>query len=183
MFYANSGNSFPKLATQTTEAGAASLEAASEMFRLFAGLEARDRSDNGREPVSRDSIDKCIDKLAQASKTYAEISEEVGPGEVKALGLDELDLARVDFNYNYARRWLISEYRSDKLSIGDLYAELSRRSSRLASDLRVFAVERESRDLAGPVFELMYQWENMTAIARVVAVINRREPNSERENI
>ena len=66
------------------------------------------------------------------------------------------------------------------ISIADLYNELSQRLEILASAVRAFEPNRQKRDLAAQVFQMMEHWEAAARLGRVIAVLNRRERTSNR---
>lgn len=183
-FFANFGNRESSLAAQTVTAGTDSLQAASEMFRLFAGLEARESpKDSRREWIEEGALDRSIATLETAATIYAEISNEVDSEWLDELASDELEFASLgssDRFYNNVSTWDRFRKRRRPHTRSQLYAELARRASMLASSLRALEINREARDLSGSVFRCMQQWENMASLARVIAVVNRRLANRDR---
>ena len=185
-FFANFGNHEKNLAAQTAIAGTDSLQGASEMFRLFAGLEARESGeDSRREWLEDGSLGRSIEVLERAAKLYVEISGQVDSEWLDELAHDEIELAGVlnsNRFYRDDRIWGFLRERKRRDTRSELYRELSRRADMLASSLRTLDVKREGRDLSGPVFQCMQQWENMASLARVIAVVNRRIAARERES-
>jgi hypothetical protein len=183
MFFGNFSDHGSPVANQTAIAGSDSLEGGAEMFRFFAGLEAREAGNDGRaEWVEDGPRQRSIDVLESAAKSYAAIASEVD-SELLIIADDQFEEASVtrDYQYYFNEPITLGRSRRGIYNRRALYNELARRANRLASSLRALNINADDRDLAGPVFQCMEQWESFASLARIVAVLNRHNENRARE--
>ena len=176
-FFANTGITWPELKQETLDAGAASLQAASLLWRVFAGLEYREMSPERRELEGeiRKDLSACAESLRMASKIYRRVADKLQEETLSPLTPAELDLASLRAPFRYDGDPLFDLYSSQpRISVGALYLELSQRTANLAAAVATFEIDHGGFDLAPQVFQMMRQWEALAALGRVVAVLNRR---------
>ncbi|WP_321870688.1 hypothetical protein [Burkholderia ubonensis] len=179
-FFANSGVAWPKVEYLTRDAGTRSLDAASQIWKLLADLEALDQ----RHPEQSD-IFRCVQNLELASKSYYEIANLLGNEMVSSMTPAEIELAAVTIPPRYAyypERFFYPNDRFYDLFLGDgdisvaaLYREMAQRMSALAIAIRTFDVDHDERaNLAPQAFQMMKQWEMLATLGRIIAVLGRR---------
>lgn len=176
VFFANSGIAWPRFEEKTRHAGASSLEAAGSLWKVFAALEG------GRlEGLVTDELVEVANTLEVAATTYADVAVALKGVSVKGLTDREFELAGLPprrYRYHEEIFWFWEVTDRRQLPIGHLYLELSRRLEILSRAVRGFEPMHERRDLAPQVFDMMAQWEMLAVLARIIAVLNRREAST-----
>ena len=181
-FFANSGIAWVQHEEATRQAGGDTFEAVSDLWKILATLERADQE--GSQTVDREMIDKCAENLVKASSAYRTIASQIADTEqwIDGLSLMEFELAAL-YPYGYYRHddeRFSESFFAARISIKELYNELSQRLEMLTSAVRAFEPNREKRDLATQVFQMMKHWEAAARLGRAIAVLNRRERTSNR---
>jgi hypothetical protein len=173
--FANSGVAWPKHEPETKDAGAKSLDAASGLFRILATLEAGPQS-----PQSLDyELARCVESLNEAARIYASVGDSLAGEVVRPLTPSEFELAALP---RYQRRYIDDDFYDRRfpyrgaMPIGELYADLAHRLSRLASSIKTLKTSERSFDLAPQVFEILKLWESVSTLSRLIATLGRRDP-------
>lgn len=168
--FANSGVAWPKHEQQTQDAGKKSLEAASRLFKVLAAIEGKS------ELIGAEDLEACSRALDSAAQTYGLVADQLaGEADVPALSPAELELAALPTSRRYYDEPFSELFLNrNRISIRDLYLELSQRASRLSSATKVLNPNHPATDLAASIFQMMQLWESMAIIARVIATLGRR---------
>lgn len=181
-FFANSGVAWPKVEYLTRSAGTRSLDAASQIWKMLADLEAPDADQRYPE---RGDLFRCAEMLESASTSYYEIADDLGNETAPRMTPAELELAAVSIPPRYAyypeRFFRPTDpfydlfFGEPDISVAALYHEMAQRASTLAGAIRTFDVEHDKRtDLAPQAFQMMKQWEMLATLGRIIAVLGRR---------
>ncbi|TAU55739.1 hypothetical protein ELI43_24380 [Rhizobium leguminosarum] len=164
-FFANSGVTWPNLEHLTSEAGALSLEAASELLSIVSKLEKEETTENRSKEISATSK-----KFRDASKLYKSIVTQISvDAEFSYIAQSEMELANVS-----TYPWISEDLINFPLSTREAYRDISVRLDTLAATITDISFDKQKVDLAPLIFRLMGDWERLSAIARIVAVLNRR---------
>ncbi len=110
----------------------------------------------------------------EAAGQYREISNRVGDMPIPELSPSEAELAAITWPMD---RWLAFSsppYAYDTRSTKWLYQEMTRRLEKLAVLLKSVHDGGTRDDMAPAVFQIMHDWEKLSSLARIIAVINRR---------
>jgi hypothetical protein len=117
-----------------------------------------------------------VDALQKAADTYSSSLKSIGDVIVGPITPAELDLAALPYPYYYGP----SQYSDGGFTTRDLYSELIVRIRTLASQVKTLDLKNSRRDLASQVFRAMREWELISSIARLIAVVNLRSDSGER---
>ncbi|MDA9545894.1 hypothetical protein ACM43_16000 [Bradyrhizobium sp. CCBAU 45321] len=177
-FFANAGVKWPSVESQLRQAGTNALSGGAELWQLFSRIESWefDRVDtvNDEDEIKH----RCVNALGKAADAYSKSLDGISPLLVDGLTPAELDLASIPRRYYDGYDY---PYLGGSINIPDLYAELVTRIRNLASLVRTFDLRNDRNDLALQVFRAMQQWELISLLARLIAVVNRR-PNALRSS-
>jgi hypothetical protein len=165
-FFANAGVAWPRFEEATRLAGAQTLAAFSQIWRVLADLEGR-----GERSLGASDLLTSAESLQEASGAYARIGEELRHVIIDPMTPGELDMAGIP---DYWSRSVFGLFLEDGVQLGGLYGELAQRTANLASSIRVLEVRRANANLALQAFQLMQQLEVLAILGRAVAVLNRR---------
>jgi hypothetical protein len=175
-FFANAGGKWPSVKSQLQQAGTYALSGGSEFWRLLSKVEGRE-SDYVTTAEDEDTIkNACVKALQQAADTYSrslesfrtEITGQITPAELELLGLPYF-YSRYDYDGPFD-----DLFRRDRFDMRELYRELIMRIRNLASQVITIDFRKDRRDLAVQVFRAMHEWESISWIARLIAILNRR---------
>jgi hypothetical protein len=180
-FFANSGVAWPNSYQTTREAGQRALEAGAYLWHFLGILEGRDPAAPG--PVDNEERLIAANMLKEVSMRYYDIADkEIGDMLVPELSPAEMELANIP-----QQRWF--DYRGTRypyeypypgigrpVPVRELYRDLALRLQTLSSHLSSLESRQAKEDLAGQAFLLMGQWEAVAILARIIAVLNRRQP-------
>ncbi len=166
--FENSGIDWPDLEKETRKTGGNVLNAISELFSVFASIEMGDSS-------FRD-LSHIEESLANAGYSYALVAKQLSEEFADSLSPSELELASLPIQrLPYDDPLFALFLNTPRVSMHQLYFELSQRTARLRTAIRVFNPNLEATDLAPQVFQMMSLLDSMIIIARVIAVIGRRQ--------
>lgn len=168
--FANSGVAWPKFEQQTQEAGTKSLDAASHFYKLLSLIE------NKAQFIGTDELNSCARAFDSAGKIYASVADElVHEPDVSSMSPAELELAALPIYRRYYEEPVEELFLlRRKISIRDLYLELSQRCAQISAYVRILNPEKSSEDLASTIFQMMRLWESMSMLARAIATLSRR---------
>jgi hypothetical protein len=156
----------------TAQAGAQSLDAGSDLWAIFRDLEGY-----GSPPDIVNRAQATANKLRNAAELYRGVLAQVGDESIAPLSPAELEVAAFDlfeFDFSYypfARRNILSGLDTPR----EFYQELITRLQTLAASLANLNLFGSKESLAPTAFQIMRLWERLAVLARVIAVINRRE--------
>jgi hypothetical protein len=174
-FFANSGVAWPNVELITRQAGEKALQGGSRLWQFLAGLEGRSPDSRGESDERGDRITNT-ELLRDAAQGYRAVIDQIDGGLVAELSLAEMELANIGPYPFYYYGFPYPDFdRRGPVSVRDLYNELALRLEVLASHIISFEPQRDKRDLAPQTFLLMRQWEALATLARIIAVLNRRE--------
>jgi hypothetical protein len=168
-FFANSGIAWPNLEQITAEAGAKSLDGASDLWAMLSIMESPDGASFGERPEGR--AKDAARKFEEAAMLYSKIIDEVDDTALPEFTRGELELAAVE-NRRYDPAYIF-EFRGGA-SARDLYREIRMRLETLASGIASLDLRGKRADAAPQVFQIMRDWESLAVLGRIVAVANRR---------
>ena len=167
--FANSGVAWPNQERSTRDAGAKSLDAASAIFRALAAIEV------GSQLPLDSNLERSSELLLQASIIYATVSRQLSNEYSERLSPSELELAALPLQRRPYDDPLFDLFTNTRrISMQQLYAELSQRAERLSVVVKSINVSQAATVVAPQVFQIFALWESMTILARVIAILGRR---------
>ena len=167
--FANSGVAWPNQERVTRDAGAKSLDAASAIFRALAAIESE------AQPPFDSNLERSSELLIDASNTYLAVSRQLSNEYVERLSPSELELAVLPLQRRPYDDPLFELFlNTHRISMQQLYAELSQRAERLSVAVKSLNVKQTATVIAPQVFQIFALWESMTVLARVIAILGRR---------
>lgn len=184
-FFANSGIAWPKYEEDSRRAGTMSLDAISQVWQLFASLEARSERFDGN--VDGSSVSHSADSFQKAAGTYYRMADGLEDVFIDHLSGAEVELAGINlpnrrFYDGPYSDWLGDLFSRGSIPIGRVYKELAQRAEHLSSSIRAIEIRRDNSILAPQVFQIMKQLETLAILGRIVAVLNLRRPEENKGN-
>jgi hypothetical protein len=170
-FFANAGVKWPPLQAQLQEAGTHALSGGADLWLLFSKIEDWQSDQIPMLGDEENVKNRCVNALQKAADTYSKNLDAIGAEAVERLTPAELDLAALPRRYydDYAYEFLGTHFNAR-----DLYSELIARIRNLVSQVKTLDLENNRHDLAFQVFRAMQEWEFISSLARLIAVLNRR---------
>jgi hypothetical protein len=181
-FFANAGVKWPTIQSELRQAGTYALSGGADLWQLLSEIEGW-QSDKVTTHVKEETIKKrCLQELQNAADTYSSGIKTIGGDDIVApFTLAELGLAAVPFNYDGLDGYV---FRDGSIFRGvvttrDLYNLLIARIRHLSSQVETLDLKSDRRNLTYQVFRIMREWESVSSIARVIAVVNLRNDSGE----
>jgi len=172
VFFANSGTTWPNLEHLTQEAGHDALDGASKLWRALALIEGRELTLTEKDE-EREKLAGAASQLRNAARLYRDVESKISNGLTEKLSPAEIDLAAL-VNVTSHDSPFYDLFLLNYINVQKLYNEIAIRLEILASGIAFFDPGREKNELSPQVFQMMKQWDCLSTLGRVIAVLNRR---------